>query len=408
MTFGSLPLHPDLIQGIKHMGYVDPTPVQREVIPPACEGRDVVASAHTGTGKTAAYVLPLMHRMLQNPPAVQRVLVLLPTRELAAQVETAVRDLGRFTPFKAALLLGGESFHKQVQSLRQNPQFIVATPGRLIDHLHQKTLQLNNINALVLDEADRMLDMGFAPALREILHHLPKQRQTMFLSATMPPEIERLAQGSLHNPVRVDVGGQARPTPAAGITQILYPVSDHQKRELMIALLKKTSVHSGIIFCRTKHGADRLANALKNQALSVGVLHSDRSQSERTRTLDAYRQGKLQILVATNIAARGLDIKHVTHVINYDVPRFAEDYVHRVGRTARAEAIGDAITLVSPDEEKFVMIIERYISATIPRAALPDFNYDIPPRLVIKPKSIRDAFSRRKRFAPRRSGRFGR
>ena len=309
------------------------------------------------------------------------------------------RDCGRFSPVSIAMVIGGVGYHQQRQSFAQGAQVLVATPGRLLDHLQQGSVKLDKVQQLVLDEADRMLDMGFLPDIRSILGRVPKDRQTMLFSATLGPEIERVAAFALREPQRVEI---SRPTTVAeGISQIVYPINSMQKGQLVIAILKATQFRSAVIFCRTKHGADRLAHRLKAQGFSIGVLHADRTQGQRTETMESFREGKVQILVATDIAARGIDVADISHVINYDVPTHPEDYVHRVGRTARAYGVGDAITLMAPDEQSFLMAVERFVGVTFPRAMLPDFPYQSAPILTApKPRPFRDM--RRRSFRRRR------
>ncbi len=371
------------------MGFVDPTPIQAQSIPIALKGGDVLGAAQTGSGKTAAFALPILQKIMATPGPGPRALILVPTRELAAQVETMFRDCGRFSPVSIAMVIGGVGYHSQRQSFAQGAQVLVATPGRLLDHLQQGSVKLDKVQQLVLDEADRMLDMGFLPDIRSILGRVPKDRQTMLFSATLGPEIERVAAFALREPQRVEI---SRPTTVAeGISQIVYPISSMQKGQLVIAILKATQFRSAVIFCRTKHGADRLAHRLKAQGFSIGVLHADRTQGQRTETMENFREGKVQILVATDIAARGIDVADISHVINYDVPTHPEDYVHRVGRTARAYGVGDAITLMAPDEQSFLMAVERFVGVTFPRAMLPDFPYQSAPILTApKPRTFRD------------------
>jgi ATP-dependent RNA helicase RhlE len=360
------------------MGYTEPTPIQQQAIPLALKGTDLLGGAQTGSGKTAAFVLPILHHLLKNQKPGIRAVVIVPTRELAAQVDTSVRDCGQFTSFKTALVIGGVGYHGQ-RAAFSHAQVLIATPGRLLDHLQQGTVKLNAVEFLVLDEADRMLDMGFLPAIRDILGRLPKQRQTMLFSATLAPEIERIASFAMKSPQRIEI---SRPTTVAeGISQVVYPVSQPQKGDLLTALLAATQIRSGVVFCRTKHGADHLARKLKDKGFSIGVLHADRTQGQRTQAMEQFREGKTQILVATDIAARGIDVQAVSHVVNYDVPRHPEDYVHRVGRTARAYGVGDAITLMAPDEMVFLTAIERFVGIVFPRAALPNFPYTVPPFL---------------------------
>jgi ATP-dependent RNA helicase RhlE len=403
MSFKNFPLRPELQKAIEALQFHEPTPVQREAIPPVLEGRDVLAAAQTGTGKTLAFLLPVLHRMLEKPTHGVAALVLLPTRELAAQVSHVAKEVGRFSHVKSALLVGGESMVPQLQALRGGATLVIATPGRLLDHLERRTINLSQVHTLILDEADRMLDMGFAPALRAILRYLPVERQTMLFSATLPNEITALGHLALKNPVTVRLAPQG--TTAESITQMLYPVMRNQKNDLLLAILRTIDAHSVLIFCRTKRGADHLARFLQTNDLSVIAMHSDLSQAQRNAALQGFKSGRYQIMVATDIAARGLDIRKISHVINYDVPQHTEDYVHRIGRTGRHIDVGDAYSIVSPDEERFVAAIERFIGRKLPRVQIPDFPYErLPPP--VKPKTFADHFARRRRFIPR--GRFGR
>ncbi len=372
MPFTKLGLSPAVLDGVKAMGYVDPTPIQLRAIPLIMAGRDVIGSAQTGTGKTAAFALPILSKMDKHEPQ-PRLLVLEPTRELAAQVETAVRDFARFTNLRVAVIFGGVGYGKQNDALRNGVDILVATPGRLLDHLQQGNCRLDRVQHVVLDEADRMLDMGFLPDVRRILEKCPRQRQTSLFSATIPPAIETLIQWAMHNPETVEIG--ARRTPAETVKHVIYPVSDTQKTDLLLALLDRVHYESVIIFCRTKHGADRVAQLLKRSNHAVAVLHSNRTQSEREQALRGFRDGRFEVLVATDIAARGLDISNVSHVINYDVPHHPEDYIHRIGRTGRAEASGDAFTLMVAEDSNHVFAIERFISQKIQRVKLENFNY---------------------------------
>ncbi len=400
MSFQNLDLHPDLMRGVRAMGFTDPTPIQTQAIPVALQGQDLLGCAQTGSGKTAAFALPVLQHLLHKPGPGVRALILVPTRELAAQVETSFRDCGRFTPFKIAVVIGGVGYHGQKQALSQGASIVVATPGRLKDHIQQGTIRLDRVDVLVLDEADRMLDMGFLPDIRAIIGRLPKNRQTMMFSATLGPDIDRVAAFAMKDPRRVEI---AKPTTVAtGINQIVYPVNQGQKGELLVAVLQAAQIRSAVVFCRTKHGADRLSKRLKEKGFSIGVLHADRTQGQRTQAMDSFREGKTQILVATDIAARGIDVRDISHVVNYDVPRHPEDYVHRVGRTARAQGVGDAITLMTPDEQPFLSSIERFVGTVFPRAVLPNFTYTIKPVLTPpRPKSFRDMnwsrFKRRSR-----------
>lgn len=367
------------------------------------KGHDIRACAQTGTGKTCAFVIPILDRLIKNPsPHRPSVLVLLPTRELGAQVEQVVREVGKHTKIRSVLIHGGVNFAAQVRKIRAGAQIVVATPGRLLDHLKQGTFTLKHISTLVLDEADRMLDMGFLPDIKAILAACPPKKHTMFFSATFPSEIQALVGNLLVNPVTVDL---APSVPAENVSQIVYPISRSQKDALLQAILEIGNIASAIIFCRTKDGVDHLANTLERIGKSVTVIHSNKTQLERDRALQGFREKKFQLLVATDIAARGIDIKDISHVINFDVPQHPEDYVHRIGRTGRAQAMGDALTLMAPDEEMYIKRIEKFVAKPIPRGALPDFPYLVPPKLVVKSKSPFESFGRARRKIPSSSGR---
>ncbi len=372
MAFSQLGLSPVMVEGVKAMGYVDPTPIQLRAIPLILSGQDVIGSAQTGTGKTAAFALPILSKLEASRPG-PRLLVLEPTRELAAQVETAIRDFARFTNLKIAVVFGGVGYGKQNEALQRGVDILVATPGRLLDHIERGTCRLDMVQHLVLDEADRMLDMGFLPDVRRIVERCPRQRQTALFSATIPPQIETLIQWAMKNPQTVEIG--ARRSPAETVKHVIYPVADAQKTDLLLALLDRVNYESVIVFCRTKHGADRIAHMLKRNNHSVAVLHSNRTQGEREQALRGFREGKYEVLVATDIAARGLDIADVSHVVNYDVPHHPEDYIHRIGRTGRAEATGDAFTLMVAEDQNHVLSIERFIGQKISRVKLENFDY---------------------------------
>ncbi len=373
MSFSALGLSEKMLEGVKAMGYVDPTPIQLRAIPLVLAGKDVIGSAQTGTGKTAAFALPILSKLGGHQAAGPRALILEPTRELAAQVETAVRDYSRFTDLKISVVYGGVGYGKQTDELRAGADIVAATPGRLLDHLEQGTLKLDKVEFLVLDEADRMLDMGFLPDVRRLVEKCPRRRHTSLFSATIPPQIETLIQWAMHSPETIEIG--ARRTPAETVKHVIYPVSDMQKTDLLLELLKRVNYDSVIIFCRTKHGADRVAHTLKRANHAVCVLHSNRTQKEREQALQGFREGRFEVLVATDIAARGLDIADVSHVINYDVPQHPEDYIHRIGRTGRAEATGDAFTIMIAEDAAHVFAIERFISQKIPRVKLENFEY---------------------------------
>ena len=373
MAFSNLGLSEKLLEGVKAMGYIDPTPIQLRAIPLVLAGKDVIGSAQTGTGKTAAFALPILSKLDRHNPVGPRALILEPTRELAAQVETAVRDYSRFTDLKISVIYGGVGYGRQTDELRHGVDIVAATPGRLIDHLEQGNLKLDHVQYLVLDEADRMLDMGFLPDVRNIVERCPRKRHSALFSATIPPQIETLIQWAMHSPETIEIG--ARRSPAETVKHVIYPVSDLQKTDLLLELLKRVNYDSVIIFCRTKHGADRIAHTLKRANHAVCVLHSNRTQREREQALKGFRDGHFEVLVATDIAARGLDIADVSHVINYDVPQHPEDYIHRIGRTGRAEAKGDAFTIMIAEDAPHVFAIERFISQKIPRVKLENFEY---------------------------------
>ena len=373
MSFQNLGLSDEVVHAVQSMGYMDPTPIQLRAFPIVLGGKDIIGASQTGTGKTAAFGLPLLSILKTHKPVGPRVLILEPTRELAAQVETAFRDYSRFSNILTTVVYGGVGYGQQLKELKAGTDVLVATPGRLIDHLEQGNVKLDKIEHLVLDEADRMLDMGFMPDVRKIIDLCPRQRQTLLFSATMPPEIARLTEWALREPERIEIGRQS--TPATTITHALYPVAAVQKYDLLVELLKKTNFDSVLIFVRTKHAADRIAAQLKHSQHSVAVLHSNRTQNERQEALEGFRNGKYEVMVATDIASRGIDVAGISHVINYDVPQHTEDYVHRIGRTGRAQAVGDAFTLMTAEEGPDVAAIERFIGQAIPRVKLENFKY---------------------------------
>jgi ATP-dependent RNA helicase RhlE len=373
MGFNTFGLSQHVMQGIKAMGYTDPTPIQLRAIPLLLSGRDVIGSAQTGTGKTAAFALPILSKLGSGRGPDPRCLILEPTRELAAQVETAIRDYARFTNLRVAVVYGGVGYGKQNDALKRGVDIVVATPGRLLDHIQQRTLHLDHVEYLILDEADRMLDMGFLPDVKRIVERCPKQRQTALFSATVPPEIETLIRWAMRNPEVIEIG--ARRSPAETVKHVIYPVAEDQKSDLLRALLDKIHYDSVIVFCRTKNRADRIGHMLKKNNHAVATLHSNRTQREREQALRGFRDGRYEVLVATDIAARGLDIANVSHVINFDVPQHPEDYVHRIGRTGRAEATGDAFTLMVAEDVMHVRSIERFIGQKVERVKLEGFNY---------------------------------
>lgn len=380
------------------MGYADPTPIQLRAIPPAIEGRDVIASAQTGTGKTAAFAIPVLQRLARS--GASRCLILEPTRELAMQVETSIRDLARHTDLRVIALFGGVGYGAQRSALKEGTDIIVATPGRLEDYLQRREVRLDQLEILVLDEVDRMLDVGFLPAVKRIVSKCPKQRQTLFFSATLPPEISDLAAWALKDPVKIEIG--AARSVVDTVTHGVYIVDGERKFDLLVALLEKTDFQSVIVFSRTKHGADKIAKKLRAANHSVAVLHANRSQNQRIEALEGFKSGKYEVMVATDIAARGIDIAGVSHVVNYDIPQHPEDYVHRIGRTGRAAATGDAFTFIMRDELKKLAAIERFIGQKIPQLVLE--NFDTKARQGPKHDRAKEpSLSGEKRFQPRRS-----
>ena len=400
-SFSSLQLHPSLQQGLKELGFARPTPIQAEAIPPALEGRDVLACAMTGSGKTYAFLLPILHHLMEKPRGTTRALVITPTRELAAQIVESLNDVTVHTPLTGAAVFGGVGMGPQEHAFRSGADVIVATPGRLLDHFRMPYAKLEHLEYLVLDEADRMLDMGFLPEIKKVLRHLPqKKRQTLFFSATMPAPIAALTKEMLSNPFTLNLQRQA--APAVGITQAVYPVAQDLKSGLLVALLKRGDMPQALVFTRTKHRANRLAAQLVAAGIKAERIHGNRSQAQRTQALAGFKDGDYQVLVATDIAARGIDVEALGHVVNFDVPLAAEDYIHRVGRTARAEATGEAFTFVSPDEEGDLKQIERAIKKTLPRVTVPDFDYSAKPQTKLEvPLAERIAEIRKKKAEDR-------
>ena len=371
MDFSSLQLAPSILKAVEELGFKEPTPIQAQAIPVALSGRDIIGSAQTGTGKTAAFALPILQHL--EKPGRLRALILEPTRELADQVAEALKRFSKHTGLRIGLIYGGVGYGNQREQIARGMDILVATPGRLLDFMDQGEIHLAHLTHLVLDEVDRMLDMGFLPDVKKIVGFCPSKRQTLFFSATVPPEIERLTSWVLRDPLTIEIG--LRRSAAETVSHALYPVASDQKHELLLALLEKTHYESVIVFCRTKMGADRVAASLTHLPHPVGVMHSDRSQGERNEALSGFRSGKYPVLVATDIAARGLDIAGVTHVINYDVPQHPEDYVHRIGRTGRAATEGDALTLFVAEELPYVEAVERLIQQKLPRKKLDNFPY---------------------------------
>jgi ATP-dependent RNA helicase RhlE len=401
MPFRALGLDPHLVQAIREMRYTEPTPIQAQAIPPLLAGRDLIATAQTGTGKTAAFLLPILHRLLAMPRRTTQALIITPTRELAQQIDDVCLGLAYHTPLQVGLLVGGMAMGPQEKALRAGVELLIATPGRLLDHMRHNQPRFDRLHTLVLDEADRMLDMGFLPDIKRIIARLPARKQTMLFSATMPPVIARLAAEVLHDPLTIQVG--RRSAPAVGITQAAYPVAENLKTNLLRHLLRHTEMPSVLVFTRTKHLAKRLTRIVAADGFAVTELHSNLTQPQRTRAMEGFRRGDFQVMVATNIAARGLDVTHITHVISFDVPHVPDDYVHRIGRTARAEAEGDAWVLVSPAEEKSLAQIERHIGQRLPRVSLPDFDYTSP-GAAEKPGPRRAEVHGRRASKPPRSG----
>ncbi|MDO9371861.1 MAG: DEAD/DEAH box helicase [Gammaproteobacteria bacterium] len=377
MPFSALKLHPDLLKGLKDLGFTRPTPIQADAIPPALEGKDILACAMTGSGKTAAFLLPILHHLIDKPRGKTRALVLTPTRELAAQILEDLNDLSVHTPITGAAVFGGVGMGPQEHAFRSGVDVLIATPGRLLDHFKSPYAKLDGLEYLVLDEADRMLDMGFLPDIRRVLRHIPARRQTLFFSATMPAPIATLTREMLREPAMINLERQS--TPAVGITQALYPVAQELKSALFLALLKRGDMKEVLVFTRTKHRANRLAEYLVKNGINAERIHGNRSQAQRTAALAGFKSGKYRVLVATDIAARGIDVEALGHVVNFDVPLVPEDYIHRIGRTGRAELTGDAFTFVSPQEEGEIKSIERVLGKRLPRVTVPDFDYSAKP-----------------------------
>jgi ATP-dependent RNA helicase RhlE len=404
MPFTALKLHPDLLRGVRELGFTRPTPIQADAIPPALAGRDLLACAMTGSGKTAAFLLPILHRLVDRPRGTTRALVLAPTRELAAQILDDLNDLAVHTPITAAAVFGGVGMGPQEHAFRSGVDVVVATPGRLLDHLTRSYATLNRLEYLVLDEADRMLDMGFLPDIRRVLRHVPAKRQTLFFSATMPPPIVALAQEMLRDPATINL--ERRSAPPVGITQAVYPVRQDLKTALLLALVARGEIRQALVFTRTKHRADRLAKHLARGGVHAERIHGNRSQAQRTDALAGFKTGRFPILVATDIAARGIDVEALGHVVNYDVPLVPEDYVHRIGRTGRAEAVGSAFTLVAPEEEPDLRGIEREVGRRLPRVTVPDFDYHSAPTQQLElPRAERIAAIRARKAEERQRAR---
>ncbi len=372
-TFASLSLDAALMQAVKELGFARPTPIQTDSIPPARDGRDVLACAQTGSGKTAAFLLPILHRMLAGKRGTTRALIVVPTRELALQVLETAQALSVHTPLTSAAIYGGVGMGPQEHAFRTKVDLMVATPGRLLDHMTKPYASLAGVQHLVLDEADRMLDMGFLPDIKRILGHLPAKKQVLLFSATMPNAIVQLSRDLLKDAAQINL--ERKSAPASGITQALYPVSQDLKPALFVKLLERGDMQEALVFTRTKHRANRLFELLEKHGVSAARIHGNRSQSARVAALDGFKNGTIRVLVATDVAARGIDVADLGHVVNFDVPAQPEDYIHRVGRTGRAEQTGDAFTFVAPDEEADVRAIEKAVGRRLPRVTLPDFDY---------------------------------
>ena len=373
-TFQDMDLAPELLRALGDMGFTAPTPIQQQAVVPGIQGRDLLACAMTGSGKTVAFLLPILQRLRDRPAGVTRALVITPTRELAAQVTAELEALTRHLPMRGAAIFGGVSIGPQERAFRRGVDVLVATPGRLLDHLQHDYASLEQVEILVLDEADRMLDMGFLPDIRRVLGHLSSSpRQTLFVSATMPPPIVQLSRELLRDPVRIDV--ERKQAPATGVAQTIFPVPAHRKPALLVELLRRDEIGNVIAFCRTKHRANRLFEVLEKAGISASRIHGNRSQAQRTKALQGFRDGRFRVLCATDIVARGIDVEELDHVVNFDVPAQAEDYIHRVGRTARAGATGEAYTFVSPEEESELRAIEHAVGRKIDRRKLEGFDY---------------------------------
>jgi ATP-dependent RNA helicase RhlE len=376
MSFDLLKINPHIRENIRTLGFEVPTPIQRKAIPAILEGHDVIGLAQTGTGKTAAFAVPVLQRLMSGPRRQLRVLIIGPTRELAEQTFKALNDLGAHTNLRCVTIYGGVGMRPQITGLQQGAEIAIACPGRLLDHIGQGTIKLAHVECLVLDEADRMFDMGFMPDIRRILQKLPVQRQTLLFSATMPEAIRGLAHQILRNPVTLQI---AHSKPAESVSHALYPVSQHLKTALLLAILDRTDRESVLVFTRTKHRAKRLAMSLTHAGHSATCIQGNLSQRQRQNAMDGFRSGKYQILVATDIASRGIDVSTISHVINFDIPNSVDDYTHRIGRTGRAAKTGDAFTLVTTEDEGMVRGIERVLGSKIERRKLEGFDYAAKP-----------------------------
>lgn len=403
MAFQALGLSDKIVRGILESGYIAPTEIQSLAIPVALEGKDIIGIAQTGTGKTAAFVLPILNRLVGSEGAAKhqpRALVLTPTRELAIQVEEFVRNYGKFTSIRSLPVYGGVDMKKQLKALKKGVDIIIATPGRLLDHIHNKNINFSHVEVLVVDEADRMFDMGFIDDVNSIIRLLPKERQTFLFSATFSEDVQYLTEGIQNNPQKIVVGRQQ--TPVETVTQVIYPVQQEKKLDLLLHMLEKEKLDRVLVFSRTKHGADKIARRLERGGIKAIAIHSNRTQSQREKALTGFKNDRFNVLVATDVAARGIDVEAISHVINFDVPRFAEDYIHRIGRTGRATLTGDAFTFVSGDEEKFISRIEKFIEKRIERKKCPGFNYKPTPKQSQPPRQAETSKHHHKQAQPSR------
>jgi len=406
MGFTKVGLSETILQGVYATGYSRPTEIQARAIPVVVEGRDLIGCAPTGTGKTAAFVLPILHILEKKPSTGRRghprALILTPTRELAVQIEEAIRGYGTYCSLRPLCIYGGVDINRQLRGLQQGADIVVATPGRLLDHLDRRSIDLSRVEILVLDEADRMLDMGFIRDVRKIIAQVPTRRQTLLFSATISSEIQALAKGVLHDPLLIEIGTPF--TPVNTVEQEFYTISQDVKSDLLVHVLQNEEVETALVFSRTKHGADRIARKLHRHGIQAEAIHSNRSQSQRQKTLDGFKQRRFKVLVATDVAARGIDVESISHVVNFDIPRFAEDYIHRIGRTGRAEHRGNALTFVSADEQKYLRKIEQMVGSRCVLKVYPGFAGDIPPKPPITVNHVGAAtnFTKKFRFFGRR------